>query len=99
VSFHKTVEYQEINRFDDSVSYQALLADFTATFHDIRGSARFACLDPGQLYRLAAPGCRKLLEAARWASSTPACGIPKAPTWPASAPHWWAMSARARPIG
>lgn len=48
VSFHKTVEYQEINRFDDSVTYQALLADFNATFHDIRGARRFGeCLDPG----------------------------------------------------
>jgi RES domain-containing protein len=37
VSFHKTVEYQEIGRFDDSVSYQTLLADFTAPFHDLRG--------------------------------------------------------------
>jgi RES domain-containing protein len=47
VSFHKTVEYQEIGRFDDSVSYQALLADFTAAFHDIRGDeARADCLDP-----------------------------------------------------
>ena len=48
VSFHKTVEYQEINRFDDSVSYQARLADIKATFHDIRGAGRFGeCLDPG----------------------------------------------------
>jgi hypothetical protein len=47
VSFHKTVEYQEIGRFDDSVTYEALLADFTNAFHDIRGDARFAsCLDP-----------------------------------------------------
>jgi len=47
VSFHKTVEYQEIGRFDDSVSYQALLADFTATFHDLRGiDAYSGCLDP-----------------------------------------------------
>lgn len=47
VSFHKTVEYQEIGRFDDSVSYQALLADFTTAFHDIRGdAARADCLDP-----------------------------------------------------
>ncbi|OGA90781.1 MAG: hypothetical protein A3G27_07195 [Betaproteobacteria bacterium RIFCSPLOWO2_12_FULL_66_14] len=47
VSFHKTVEYQEIGRFDDSVSYEALLADFTGEFHDLRGDARFArCLDP-----------------------------------------------------
>jgi RES domain-containing protein len=47
VSFHKTVEYQEINRFDDSVTYQCLLADFTATFHDLRGqNACPKCLDP-----------------------------------------------------
>ena len=47
VCFHKTVEYQEINRFDDSVTYQALLADFNAPFHDIRGVRSFAkCLDP-----------------------------------------------------
>jgi RES domain-containing protein len=47
VSFHKAVEYQEINRFDDSVTYQAMLADFNAGFHDIRGMRGFAeCLDP-----------------------------------------------------
>ena len=47
VSFHKAVEYQEIGRFDDSVRYQALLADFNAGFHDIRGVRSFAkCLDP-----------------------------------------------------
>lgn len=47
ITFHKTVEYQEINRFDDSVTYQAMLADFTSTFHDIRGMAAFErCLDP-----------------------------------------------------
>jgi RES domain-containing protein len=38
VAFHKTVEYQEIGRFDDSVTYQALLADFSASFHDLRGA-------------------------------------------------------------
>jgi RES domain-containing protein len=38
VAFHKAVEYQEINRFDDSVNYQALLADFSASFHDLRGA-------------------------------------------------------------
>jgi RES domain-containing protein len=47
VIFHKTVEYVEINRFDDSVSYQMLLADFSASFHDLRGvDAYGACLDP-----------------------------------------------------
>jgi RES domain-containing protein len=48
IAFHKAVEYQEIGRFDDSVSYQCLLADFTATFHDLRGAdAWAACLDAG----------------------------------------------------
>lgn len=47
VSFHKAVEYAEIKRFDDSVTYQAMLADFTASFHDIRGVKNYtACLDP-----------------------------------------------------
>lgn len=63
VSFHKTVEYQEIGRFDDSVSYQALLADFTAAFHDLRGDNTYAeCLTPDSYIasqRLAA----ELLEA------------------------------------
>jgi RES domain-containing protein len=47
VAFHKAVEYQEIGRFDDSVNYQALLADFSATFHDLRGAdAWHDCLAP-----------------------------------------------------
>ena len=47
VTFHKTVEYAEIGRFDDSVSYQSMLADFSATFHDLRGAPAYAdCLDP-----------------------------------------------------
>jgi RES domain-containing protein len=47
ISFHKAVEYQEINRFDDSVTYQAMLADFTANFHDLRGAPAYEhCLDP-----------------------------------------------------
>ena len=47
VAFHKSVEYQEIGRFDDSVTYETLHADFTSEFHDIRKDSRFArCLDP-----------------------------------------------------
>ena len=42
ITFHKTVEYQEIDRFDDSVTYQTMLADFTSTFHDLRGERGFA---------------------------------------------------------
>ena len=48
ISFHKAVEYQEIGRFDDSVSYQALLADVGAPVHDVRGGEAWqAGLDPG----------------------------------------------------
>jgi hypothetical protein len=36
IIFHKTVEYYEIDRFDDSVRYQNLLADFNSEFHDLR---------------------------------------------------------------
>lgn len=47
IVFHKTVEYQEIKRFDDSVTYQSLLADFGAAFHDVRSMDAYqACLDP-----------------------------------------------------
>ncbi|MGZ8157046.1 MAG: RES family NAD+ phosphorylase [Burkholderiales bacterium] len=47
VAFHKTVEYEEIGRFEDSVIYETLLADFTHVFHDIRRDPRFArCMDP-----------------------------------------------------
>jgi hypothetical protein len=42
ITFHKTVEYMEIDRFDDSVTYQALLADFTSEFHDLRGDPAHA---------------------------------------------------------
>lgn len=47
VVFHKTVEYAEIARFDDSVTYQCLHADFNSSFHDLRGAPQFAhCLRP-----------------------------------------------------
>ncbi|MPZ43260.1 MAG: RES domain-containing protein [Betaproteobacteria bacterium] len=47
VAFHKSVEYQEIGRFDDSVTYEAMLADFSSEFHELRGDSRFtSCLDP-----------------------------------------------------
>lgn len=47
VIFHKTVEYAEIDWFEDSVSYQGFFADFNASFHDLRGTTDFhGCLDP-----------------------------------------------------
>lgn len=47
VGFHKAVQLAEIDRFDDSVTYDDYLADFSASFHDLR-RARWlrTCLDP-----------------------------------------------------
>ena len=47
VAFHKTVQLAEIGRFEDSVTYDDYLADFSAEFHDLREARGFrACLDP-----------------------------------------------------
>jgi hypothetical protein len=47
VAFHKTTEYAEIGRFNDSLTYDDFLADVSADVHDLRGDDRFAaCLDP-----------------------------------------------------
>jgi hypothetical protein len=48
VGFHKTVQLAEVDRFEDSVTYDDYVADFSAAFHDLRharGRVR-ACLDP-----------------------------------------------------
>ncbi len=44
IAYHKTAEYAEIARYDDSVTYDAYLGDFSAVFHDVGGIP--ACLDP-----------------------------------------------------
>lgn len=47
VAFHKTVQLAEVGRFEDSVTYDDYLADFSATFHDLRRARTFkASLDP-----------------------------------------------------
>jgi hypothetical protein len=47
VGFHKTVQLAEIGRFEDAVTCDDYLADFTASFHDIRKAPAFkSCLDP-----------------------------------------------------
>jgi hypothetical protein len=48
VAFHKAAQLAEIDRFEDSVTYDDYQADFSAPFHDLRrarGPLR-ACLDP-----------------------------------------------------
>lgn len=62
IVFHKIVEYTEIDYFHDTVSYQALLADFSAEFHDLRNAASFkACLDPAS-YVVSQKLAQQLLE-------------------------------------
>lgn len=47
VGFHKSVQLAEIGRFEDTVTYDDYLADFSAAFHDLRRARGFrACLDP-----------------------------------------------------
>jgi hypothetical protein len=47
VGFHKSVQLAEIGRFEDSVTYDDYLADFSAGFHDLRTARGFrACLNP-----------------------------------------------------
>jgi hypothetical protein len=47
VAFHKSVELAEIGWVEKSVTYDDYLADFSGSFHDIRGNADFAaCHDP-----------------------------------------------------
>lgn len=48
VIFHKATEYSEIQRFDDSITYDDYLSDFSAGFHDLRDlPASDPVLDPG----------------------------------------------------
>ena len=49
VGFHKTVQLAEIGRFDDTVTYDDYIADFSASFHDLRAAPprMRAFLDPG----------------------------------------------------
>ena len=47
VAFHKSVQLAEIGRFDDSVTFDDYLADFSASLHDLRRARGFRkCLDP-----------------------------------------------------
>ena len=45
VGFHKSVQLAEIGRFDDTVTYDDYMADFSADFHDLRSAPRGARRD------------------------------------------------------
>lgn len=38
IAYHKSIELAEVDWFDEEVTYDDYLADFSAQFHDIRGS-------------------------------------------------------------
>ena len=47
VGYHKSVQLAEIDRFHESVTYDDYVADFSASFHDLRRARGFRdCLDP-----------------------------------------------------
>ena len=76
IIFHKTVEYAEIDYFQDVVDYQALLADFNSQFHDIRDLPAFsACLDPGS-YLASQDLAARLLEAGSMGIVYPSVRLP-----------------------
>ena len=57
-----TIEYAEIDRFDDSVTYQALIADFNSSFHDLREQQSFAQCLSGSCYIASQTLAQTLLE-------------------------------------
>ena len=63
VAFHKSVQLAEIGRFEDTVTYDDYLADFSASFHDLRRTRGFSdCLNPLSYVASQALG-ERLLEA------------------------------------
>jgi RES domain len=52
IVFHKSVQLAEVGRWEDSVTYDDYLADFTASFHDLRRGRGFReYLDPNSYVR------------------------------------------------
>jgi hypothetical protein len=63
VGFHKSVQLAEIGRFEDTVTYDDYLADFSASFHDLRRARGFrACLE-AESYLESQALAERLLEA------------------------------------
>jgi RES domain len=63
VGFHKSVQLAEIGRFEDSVTYDDYVADFSAGFHDLRRARGFrTCLNPDSYVESQRPA-ERLLEA------------------------------------
>jgi hypothetical protein len=63
VTFHKSVELAEVSWFEEEITCDDYLADFSAKFHDLRDYTRFAaCLAP-ESYMASQDLARQLLDA------------------------------------
>ena len=63
VAFHKSIELAEVDWFNESITYDDYLADFSAEFHDLRGDDAFAaCLAPDSYIASQELGLRMLHE-------------------------------------
>lgn len=63
VVFHKTIELAEVDWFDEDITYDDYLADFSAEFHDIRNPGRFADCLAADTYRASQDLAQQLLHA------------------------------------
>ncbi len=71
VAFHKSTEYAEIGRFEDSITYDDYLADFSGSFHDLRAAPGFeSALDPAS-YLASQALARRLIDASSLGISYP----------------------------
>ena len=86
IAFHKSLQLAEIGRFEDDVTADDYLADFSGEFHDLRDGAFAEYLDPESYVQSQelGNGCSTL---ALSASSTRACAAPAEPALPASGPR------------
>jgi hypothetical protein len=63
VAYHKTIELAEVDWFDEEVTYDEYLADFSAEFHDIRNVEQFANYLASDSYLASQDLSHQLLEA------------------------------------
>lgn len=63
VAFHKAVELAEVGWEEESVTYDAYLADFSGHFHDIRGREEFAACHAPDTYVASQALAEQLLAA------------------------------------
>jgi hypothetical protein len=63
VAFHKSVELAEVDWFEEAVTYDDYLADFSGTFHDLRDDPNFADCRLPDSYVASQGLAQQLLEA------------------------------------